>query len=98
MVPESAWAADEMPAQVKASKARRAARNPGENRMAESPRVNEEQATLGSTGSIQGVKTERRFRLRAKPEKRRGVVFSSRYALMMAMTASRILAAITAHS
>src|SRR6478752_8592009 len=37
MLPESAWAADEVPAPVKASKATRAARNPGENRMVESP-------------------------------------------------------------
>src|SRR5512146_68029 len=50
MVPESAWAADEIPAPVKASKATRAARNPGENSMADSPRVNEEQTILGSTG------------------------------------------------
>jgi hypothetical protein len=33
MLPESAWAEDEEPAPVKANKARRAARNPGEHRM-----------------------------------------------------------------
>jgi len=46
MLPESAWAADEVPAPVKASKATSAARNPGENRMAVSPCILEELAVL----------------------------------------------------
>jgi hypothetical protein len=39
MVPESARAVDDTPAPAKAKRATRAARNPGENRMVESPWV-----------------------------------------------------------
>jgi hypothetical protein len=42
MLPESAWAADEVPTPVKANKATRAARNPSENRMVESPWILED--------------------------------------------------------
>jgi hypothetical protein len=42
MLPESAWAADEAPTLIKANKATSAARNPGENRMVESPWILEQ--------------------------------------------------------
>src|SRR5262249_5707432 len=75
MVPESAWATDEMPTLVKTSKATRATRN------------------LDKNGPPQWDS----FQPWAKPEKPR-FLLSSRYALTMAMTATRILKAITAHS
>src|SRR6478609_534014 len=97
MVPKSAQAVVEMLALVKANRATRAVRNPDENRMVESPLILRGVDNSWFGQILQGLQMERRFKPGAKPEKRR-IVFSSRYALMMAMTATRILAAITAHS
>src|SRR6476660_6430118 len=54
MLPESAWAADVVPAPVKASKATRAERNPDENRMVESPwnRGRGKSSTPGGLGTM----------------------------------------------